>query len=666
MSLLTADQLTQELIKAADILRGVDPRECLEIISGVLLLKRVSDQPGILVVPEHLRWPHIVDESGASSGHVLNDALRQLEHSNPELLNGVLQGIDISRLLGPIETQKLIAHFSQIPLRDIDLEFSDVVGRAYDRALGWFAHQEGKRGGEFYTPRSVIQLMVRLVRPEEGQSVYDPFAGSAGMLIHAKQYVDEHSKGGRIALFGQEKNSFTRSIAQLNLLLHGVLDGSVLYGDTLSDPLHMAADGQHKLFDRVLTNPPFSMNHADVNIRYPERMRYGWTPGKGGKADLMNVQHVLSTLDPDGIGAVVAPMGILFRGGTEAKIRQAIVEDDRLEAVIGIGANVFHGTAIPACVLVLRGTNGPSADHRGRVLFINAEREVVTGRTQNRLDPSHIEKIINVFQNWSEVPAFSRVASLDELSDNDFNLNIRRYVNTNPPDEQRLNVRAALFGGIPSSDVEAEERRFRSFGIDLFELFEPKDSGRLGFLPEGYKATAQRIQELSASREQEFGYSCHMWWELTGSRIAKLAGTEHLLELRPELMKSFCTELVRWGILDQYELMGVFADWWSDHQDDLRSLGYRGFQGIIERWAKSQKNLELHVSDKSAHQQALNILGNDLCARAETLVFEERQALVETFRSWGERYATSLADLEGEREAAAVRLTARLEDLGYT
>lgn len=667
MSLLTVTQLTRHLFGAADILRGrTDASEYLDIISRMLILKRASDQPGIVLVPDRARWSHIVAAEDWTLGQVLNAALRELERSNPDVLNGVLEGIDFSRSVGAAELQALIKYFDQISLGDDDLEFSDVVGRAYDHALGWFADRAGKKGGEFYTPRSVVQLMVRLVRPEEGQSVYDPFAGSAGMLVQAKEYVEEHSgEGADLALFGQEKNASTWSIAQLNLLLHGIKDGSVLFGDTLTQPLHMVVDGRRRLFDRVLTNPPFSMNYVAKDVSYPERMKYGWTPEQGGKADLINVQHVLAMLRPDGIGAVVTPHGVLFRGGAEGEIRRGIVEDGRLEAVIGIGANVFHGTAIPACILMLRGTNGPPEKRRGEVLFINAEREVVTGRTQNRLEPAHVEKIVRAFRDWSEIPGFSRAVSLDEIADNNFNLNIRRYVDTSPSAEPPLEVRAALFGGVPRRDVEAAAPRFQVFGINPTDLFRAKGPDHLDFLSEGYEATAGRIKGLAAPRKQEFIDCWRRWWARTGLKITELAGTGQLMMLRPDLMNSFCEELLPQGILDQYQLTGIFADWWFNHQDDFRSLDYRGFAAVIDRWTTTRRDRALRVPEQLAQERVLNTLGDDLRSHVEKLVFAEQQALTDTYRSWGERYATSLVDLEEEREAAAARLRARLEELGY-
>ncbi|MFD3732900.1 N-6 DNA methylase [Streptomyces sp. NPDC058632] len=667
MSLFTLSQLERALFAAPDILRGrMDSSQYREVISAMLVLKRVSDQPGILRVSDRARWSEIVDYEGKAPGRVLNEALWELEESNPEALKGVFEAVDFDVRLSRAELKALVDHFDRIPLNDGDLEFGDEVGRAYDYLLGEFAVSAGKRGGESFTPRSVVRLMVRLVRPREGQSVYDPFAGSGGMLVQAGQYVDEHGgRGADLALFGQEKNAATCSTARLNLLLHGLTDSSVLCGDTLTDPLHSLQDGHLRRFDRVLTNPPFSMNYSEKEMRHPERMKYGWTPGQGRKADLMNVQHVLATLRPDGIGAVVTPHGVLLRGGAEAEIRQGIVEDGRLEAVIGIGPNVFYGTAIPACILVLRGTNGTPADQRGQVLFINAEREVVTGRSQNRLEPQNVEKIVGAFREWADIPGFSRVVSADEIADNDFNLNIRRYVDAGPPAEPSLDVRAALFGGVPRSEVDAEMRRFQAFGIGLADLFMTKGSGYLDFPGRGCEATAVRIQDLAAARERDFIDRCRSWWQGVEPRIAELAGTRRLLMSRSRLMASFREELLPAGILDRYQLTGAFAAWWAVRQDDLRSLERRGFPGVIDRWTVADGRPS-YLPESLACERVLDVLGKDLCDRVERLAAAERQGLVDLYRSWGDRYGTSYTDLERQSEAAAERLRARLEELGYT
>ncbi|WP_405012214.1 N-6 DNA methylase [Kitasatospora sp. NBC_01539] len=667
MALMTVTRLTQELIGAADILRRrVDVSEYVDIVSGILLLKRVSDQPGILHVSDRACWQHIIHYGTKAPGHALNEALWELERDNPDALGGVFETVDFDRRLGRAELKALIDHFDRIPLGDDDLEFSDVVGRAYDEVLGWFADQAGKKGTEFYTPRSVVRLMVEMARPKEGMSVYDPFLGSGGMLIQAKEYVEEHDgDSADLSLFGQEVNVATWSTARLNLLLHGIADASVLRGDTLAEPLHILGNEQLRHFDRVLANPPFSMNYIKKDVHHPERMKYGWTPEQGKKSDLMTVQHVLSVLRPDGMGAVVTPYGVLFRGGAEAEIRRGIVDDGRLEAVIGIGPNVFYGTSIPACILVLRGDGETPADERDNVLFINAEREVVTGRTQNRLEPQNVEKIVGAFRERADIPGFSRAVTRHEIADNDFNLSIRRYVDATPPAAPMLDVRAALFGGVPRQEVEEEGHRFSAFGIAPADLFVQKDLDYFSFPADGYEAAAERIHDLAAPSEQRFVGHCHWWWEEAGARIADLAGTRRLFMLRSRLMASFRERLLPLEILDQYQLTGIFAAWWAGRQDDLRSLDHRGFLGVIDRWAVADGGAS-DFTDALAREQVLEVLGEDLRSRVEQLVAAERQGLVDLYRSWGDRYATSLVDLERQNEAAAARLRFRLRELGYT
>jgi type I restriction enzyme M protein len=655
---ITVAQLTERLYAAADMLRGdLDVSQYFDAISGLLILKWADDRPGTIEVPEDARWQRLTKSGRSSLGQALNEALRSLERSNPDVLEGALDAFDFSRLRPDLLTV-LMDHIDQISLRADDLEFDDVVGRVYEEMLDRLAHQEGKRGGEFYTPRSVVRLMVDLVRPEPGQSVYDPCAGSGGMLVQAMEYVYEHyGQDASLSLHGQEKNSSAWSSARLNLLLHGIGGGSILRGDTLAEPRHVGPDGRLMLFDRVLTNPPFSMKYSEKGMKYPERMRYGRLPGNGRRADLMNVQHVLAVLRPDGIGAVVTPHGVLFRSGAEAVIRREIIEDGRIEAVIGIGPNVFLGTAIPACVLVVRGSDGPPEGRTGRILFINAEHEVVTGRTQNYLAPQHVDKIVRTFHSGDEVPGFSRFISIDEIARNDYNLNIRRYVGAASPSEPPLDVRAALFGGIPRREVEARAPMFEVFGIDPTALFFPRNDGYLYFLPEGYEATASRIRKLAAPRERKL-LKCHdVWWKEAGARIAELAGTGRLLLARSELMASFERQLLQCQILTNYQLSGVFAAWWFDHHDDLKSLNQRGFPGVMERWGMG--------TEQYAQDRVLDRLGDALRARVGALATAERQMLTTTYQTWGERYATSLADLDKRREVTAARLRARLGDLGY-
>ena len=519
---------------------------------------------------------------------MLNKAIAKVEEEN-DALDGVLKNnIDFNAVKGKTKIpdqrwKDLLDHFNQprFVLVNDNFEFPDLLGAAYEYLIKYFADSAGKKGGEFYTPAEVVRLLVQLSKPKAGNEIYDPAAGSGGFLIQSHQYVEEQGQNpDDLALYGQDSNGTTWSICNMNMILHNVTRFTIENGDTLEDP-QILENGQIRKFDRVLANPPFSQNYSRANMQFTSRFRE-WCPETGKKADLMFVQHMLASLKPDGHMATVMPHGVLFRGGKEKLIRELLIGDDVVEAVISLPPGLFYGTGIPACVLVCNKSKPDVL--RGKVLFINADREYAEGKNQNKLRPEDIEKIDFVFTHKREIPKYSRLVGKSEIANaHDYNLNIRRYVD-NTPEPEPEDVSAHLIGGLPEDEVQARAGDFHRFGIPAELLFRPERPGYLSFCEaveakSAIKATLESASGLRRTLAAHFEV-LETWWNLARDDFAQLQyaqnpevnGFSKMPEVRHELLDTLKECVVPLKVLDEFKSAGVFVNWWQQIRFDLKTI----------------------------------------------------------------------------------------------
>ncbi len=481
----TSQELFSHLFEACNILRGpINQDEYKSYVTPILFFKRLSDvydeetqvaldesdgdeeyaafpENHSFVIPEGCHWKD-VREVSENVGTAIVNAMYGIERANPDRLSGVFSSFDDANWtdktkLSDERLKDLVEHMSKIHVGNNDYA-ADVMGDAYEYLIKKFADLSKKNAGEFYTPRTIVKLLVMLMAPKAGETVYDPACGTGGMLIEAIRYMNnDQLTYGKI--YGQEKNLSTSAIARMNLFLHGARDFRVTQGDTLRSPNYINA-GQLQTFDCVIANPPFGLKAWGASAF--ETDIYGrniWGCPSDSNADFAWLQHMIKSMNPaTGRVAVVMPQGVLFHGGKEGEIRKQIVESDKIDCIITLIGGVFYGAGVSACLILMNNQKVP--EHKGKICMIDATEIYTPARAQNYMSEDDIQTVFNLYSNYKDVIEKSKIVTLDEIREKDYTLSVNTYIEKEEqevvsPETVRQNYYDAL------NEVERTEKRMK-------------------------------------------------------------------------------------------------------------------------------------------------------------------------------------------------------------
>ncbi|BBL68143.1 type I restriction-modification system subunit M [Methanoculleus chikugoensis] len=595
-------ELYSSLWSSCDELRGgMDASQYKDYILTLLFVKYVSDkyagkEDAVIEVPEGGSFTDMVRLKGDKEiGDKINKIIGRLAEVNG--LKGVIDQAnfnDEDKLGRGKEMQdrlsKLVAIFDGLDLRANRAEGDDLLGDAYEYLMRHFATESGKSKGQFYTPAEVSRVIAKVIGigPEtrQDQTLYDPACGSGSLLLKAS---DEAPRG--ITIYGQEMDNATWALSRMNMILHGHPGAEIWRGNTLADPHFKNPDGSLKKFDFAVANPPFS-SKAWTNGLDPEndefkRFEYGVPPAKNG--DYAFLLHLITSLKSTGKGAIILPHGVLFRGNKEADIRRNLVRHGLIAGIIGLPPNLFYGTGIPACIIVVDKENASS---RTGIFMIDASRGFEKDGNKNRLRSQDIRKIVDVFNNRIELPRYSRMVPIAEIASgaNDYNLNIPRYIDSSEPEDLH-DLDAHLSGGIPVRDVDALEHYWSVFPTLRDALF--RSNGRPGYLeprvePAQVKATILAHPEFSAYAARVAAVFDE-WRTAHEPRLWALDAGAKPREVVRALSEDMLVRFAGLPLLDKYDAYQCLMDYWAGGmQDDVDLVAAEGWvagakpRGIIE------------------------------------------------------------------------------------
>lgn len=672
---LKKSQLYNSLWQSCDQLRGgMDASQYKDYILTLLFVKYVSDKKDILIdVPEGGSFADMVKLKGKKEiGEEINKIISKLAEAND--LKGVIDQADFddeNKLGRGQEKQdrlsKLIGIFESVDLRANRADGDDLLGDAYEYLMRHFATESGKSKGQFYTPAEVSQVMAKLIgigpdtKPD--QTIYDMTCGSGSLLIKA---ADEAPNG--LSIYGQEMDIETWALARMNMFLHGYETHELWRGNTLAAPHFKDDDGSIMTFDFAVANPPFSVKAWTTGVKTTtdefKRFEYGVPPEKNG--DFAFLLHMIKSLNSKGKGAIILPHGVLFRGNKESDIRRKLVDQGLIKGIIGLPANLFYGTGIPACIIVI---DKEDARARRGIFMIDASKGFIKDGNKNRLRAQDIHQIVDVFTKQIEVPRYSRMVPVSEIASlaNDYNLNIPRYIDSSEPEDLH-DLDAHLNGGIPDRDIEALQAYWDVFPSLRKELFQ--NSGRAGYsLPkveaQQIKATILNHPEFQAYKEKV--KEIFEAWKLAHEpRLKQLNNTSKPKELIQELAEDLLVRFAELPLLNRYDVYQRLMDYWADvMQDDVYLVVADGWSGaakprgvIEDEQRKLKESPDLVVGGK---KYKLDLLPPSLIIRR---YFDQRKIEIEALQSEQDAAAQALEEFIEEQSGEDGLLAEASNDKG--
>lgn len=575
-------ELYSRLWKSCDQLRGgMDASQYKDYILVLLFMRYVTDKyygkrDALIEVPEGGSFHDLIKLKGDKEiGDKTNVVIRKMADAND--LVGVITVADFNDADKLGKGKEMVDRLTNLVaiFEDPELDFGgngadgdDILGDAYEYLMKHFATESGKSKGQFYTPAEVSRIMAKVIGIEkarsQSQTIYDPTCGSGSLLLKA---ADEAQRG--VTIYGQEKDVATVALAKMNMILHGNEIAEIQQGDTISSPEFKNPDGTLKTFDFAVANPPFSTKSWSSgldpqNDEFDRFTGYGIPPAKNG--DYAFLLHFIKSLKSKGKGAIILPHGVLFRGNAEAEIRKNIIRKGYFQGIIGLPANLFYGTGIPAAILVIDKEN---AEARKGIFMIDASKGFIKDGNKNRLREQDVHKIVDVFNKQLEIPKFSRMVSVEEIESNEYNLNIPRYID-NQEEEDIQDIAAHLQGGIPAADIDALEKYWDVYPTMKESLF--KINGREGYYD--LKVENEKIKEAVFEHQEFILYSEEVnaiisgWAERHRDRFLQISSDIDpkvlIHDIAEDILESFSSRT----LIDKYDIYQYMMTYWLEEMKD--------------------------------------------------------------------------------------------------